>query len=252
MKFHGKIEDLQSSIASLGYQGDWEALSNAQYRFTSTDGAVVNWWSSTGTVQFQGPTPARDGIKDKLETTFQKLNSASAPAFPAVPAPSATKNGQNKRVFVVHGHDQAARDQLELVLHRLGLDPFVLANTGGGGLTLIEALEKEIGPESGRCRFGIVLLTPDDMGYAKSQGAEKAEPRARQNVVLEMGMVLAALRRPNVVILKKGHLEIPSDVQGIIYIGFNDHVRETVPKLVERLNDAGFSLDTTAISRATG
>ena len=90
------------------------------------------------------------------------------------------------------------------------------------------------------------------MGYAKSQGPDKSEPRARQNVVLEMGMVLAALRRPNVVILKKGHLEIPSDVHGIIYIGFNDHVKETIPKLVERLNEAGFNLDTTAISRATG
>ena len=55
-------------------------------------------------------------------------------------------------------------------------------------------------------------------------------PRARQNVVLEMGMVLSALRRPNVAILKKGHIEIPSDVHGIIYIPFNDHVNEVAGK----------------------
>jgi predicted nucleotide-binding protein len=96
-----------------------------------------------------------------------------------------------------------------------------------------------------------VLLTPDDMGFSKMDGPDKAEPRARQNVVLEMGMMLAAIGRPNVAILKKGHLEIPSDIQGIIYIGFNDHVREAVPKLVDRLNGAGFELDAAAVSRAT-
>ena len=112
---------------------------------------------------------------------------------------------------MVHGHDTVAREQLELALHKLKLDPFVLANTGDGGLTIIEALEKEIGPRPGRTRFGIVLLTPDDMGYAKANGDGKAEPRARQNVVLEMGMLISALGRPNVAILKKGHIEIPSD-----------------------------------------
>jgi predicted nucleotide-binding protein len=134
----------------------------------------------------------------------------------------------------------------------LGLKPFVLANTGGDGLTLIEALEKEIGPVPGRCRFGIVLMTPDDMGYAKSDGPEKAEPRARQNVVLEMGMLISALGRSNVAILQKGYLDVPSDVNGIIYIGFNDHVKETVAKLVDRLNQAGFKLDAKSIARATG
>jgi predicted nucleotide-binding protein len=87
-------------------------------------------------------------------------------------------------------------------------------------------------------RFGIVLMTPDDIGYSKAAGADKAEPRARQNVVLEMGMLIAAVGRPNVAILKRGHIEVPSDAQGILYIPFNDHVKETVPKLVDRLRAA--------------
>lgn len=127
----------------------------------------------------------------------------------------------------------------------------VLANTGGGGLTLIEALEKETGPGPGRARFGIVLLTPDDIGCAKQDGPGKAEPRARQNVVLEMGMLISALGRENVAILKKGYLEEPSDVKGIIYLSCNDHVKETVPKLVDRLREAGFDLDQRAISQAS-
>lgn len=163
------------------------------------------------------------------------------------PAPVNAK----ERVFVVHGHDSQAREQLELVLHKLGLDPFVLANSGGGGLTIIEALEAEIGPGEGRSRFGIVLMTPDDVGYAKAAGPEKAEPRARQNVVLEMGMVISALGRANVAILKKQHLEVPSDASGILYLSFNDHVKETVPKLVDRLQKAGFKIDASKIAIAS-
>lgn len=174
-----------------------------------------------------------------------------APVTAVAIAPDTGKKGKNVRVFIVHGHDEVAREQLELVLHKLGLEPFVLANTGGGGMTLIEALENEIGPGGDRCRFGIVLMTPDDVGYSKKDGPDKAVLRARQNVVLEMGMLISALKRPNVAILKKGYVETPSDAHGIIYIGFNEHVKETVPKLVDRLNQAGFDLDSAAITRAT-
>ena len=65
-----------------------------------------------------------------------------------------------------------------------------------------------------------------------------------------MGIVLAALGRENVVILKKGNLEIPYDAQGIIYIDFNDHVKETVPKLVDRVQCAGFALPSEMITKA--
>lgn len=120
-----------------------------------------------------------------------------------------------------------------------------------GGLTIIEALEKEIGQKPDQARFGIVLLTPDDMGYAKRDGDSHAAPRARQNVVLEMGMLISAVGRPNVSILKKGHLEVPSDASGILYLPFNDHVKETVPKLASRLREVGFALDPEAISNAS-
>ena len=250
-KFPGKIEDLQALIASLGIDGEWSELPNQNHHFMTPDGAVLNWWPKTKTVQFQGPPKIKAAFEEPVSKAISDWKPAARSDILPVPVRSSSKGTTNKRVFVVHGHDQPAREQLELVLHRLGLEPFVLANTGGGGLTLIEALEKEIGPQRGQCRFGIVLLTPDDMGYAAVDGVTKAAARARQNVVLEMGMVLAALGRPNVAILQKGIIEKPSDVRGIIYIPFNNHVKEAVPKLVERLNDAGFNLGATAIARAT-
>ncbi|HCO7185388.1 TPA: nucleotide-binding protein, partial [Escherichia coli] len=111
--------------------------------------------------------------------------------------------------------------------------------------------EREIGQGQTATRFGIVLLTPDDVGYSKRDGQEAALPRARQNVVLEMGMLLSSLGRSNVVILQKQHLEQPSDAAGILYLNFNDHVRETVPRLIQRLKQAGFTFNEAQIANAS-
>jgi predicted nucleotide-binding protein len=157
---------------------------------------------------------------------------------------------KDRVIFVVHGHDHTAKEQLELVLHRLGLEPFVLQDSGCGGKTIIETLEGMIGKEA-KSAFGIVLLTPDDMGYSKRDGDKEAKPRARQNVILEMGMLLSSLTRGRVAILQKQFLERPSDLDGVLYIPFNDHVKETVPKLAQRLQESGIPLDVTAIARAS-
>jgi predicted nucleotide-binding protein len=256
MKHEGTLEDIQTIVKGCGFTVSATSQTEHGYQLRTEEGAVVNWYPSTGKVQVQG----KKEPKAKFESAWSAYTGrATAPAVPvlsageAEPPPVAPSNPAiaNKKVFVVHGHDDVAREQLELVLHKLGLDPFVLANTGGGGLTIIEALESEIGPKHSQARFGIVLMTPDDMGYSKKDGEAAVQPRARQNVVLEMGMLISAVGRPNVAILKKGHLEVPSDAQGILYLGFNDHVKETVPRLADRLRSAGFVLNPENISKAS-
>jgi predicted nucleotide-binding protein len=71
-----------------------------------------------------------------------------------------------------------------------------------------------------------------------------------RRAILEMGMLLARLGRARVAILKKGHIEQPSDTHGILYLPFNAHVRETVPKLSGRLAEAGFELSPNDIATA--
>lgn len=242
--FKGNFEELQELLSKAGCVGQWAEISNGK-QFKSGEGGILNWYPATGRINYQGPAPAKAKLYEQLGGRPAKTL-AAAPAFASPLAPTKTK----EKVFVVHGHDTVAREQLELVLHKLGLDPYVLANTGGGGLTIIEALESHIGGKTEGAQFGIVLMTPDDVGYSKKDGESKAEPRARQNVVLEMGMLISSLGRPNVAILKKGHLDVPSDADGILYIGFNDHVKETVPKLAERLNHAGFHIEGAAIAKA--
>ena len=242
-EFNGTFEELQNAVSGQGCTGKWTDTANGK-QFKTNDGGILNWFPSTGKINYQGSAPAKAKLQGSLGAAPQpKVHPVSIQ-----PAPVAIK--PNEKVFVVHGHDTVAREQLELVLHKLGLDPYVLANTAGGGLTIIESLEIEIGNHPDAARFGIVLMTPDDVGYSKRDGETKLEPRARQNVVLEMGMLISSLRRPNVAILKKGHLEVPSDADGILYIGFNEHVKETVPRLADRLNQAGFKIDATAIARA--
>ena len=142
------------------------------------------------------------------------------------------------RVFVVYGHDIAVREELELILRRVKTNPIILQNIPGKGDTLIEKLESLTNVD-----FACVLLTPDDIGAAKCKPKD-LRPRARQNVVLELGMVLSRLGRPRVAILVKGDaIEKPSDIDGLIYIPFDEKVSEAAIELAATLQDAGFNIN---------
>lgn len=234
--FHGTIDELKEAVGACGLAGEWIAnIATNCHSFRGKTGEVLNWWPTKGTLQFQGKN--QDAFRAALTSSLQ----GKAPA-------TAVSTAAAAKIFVVHGHDRDARDQLELVLMRLGLTPFILQNSDGESKTIIEALEQNIYREAA---FGIVLLTPDDFGYSKAAGETEKQPRARQNVILEMGMVMAALGRQKMVIIKKGALEMPSDAGGILYIEFNDHVREIVPKLAQRLQGAGFQIDPRKIAEAS-
>jgi len=145
-----------------------------------------------------------------------------------------------KPVFVVYGHDLQARDSLELLLRRFGLEPVILSQLPAGGDTIIEKLERYVG-EHGGAYFACVLLTPDDEGHAVGKPEQK-KYRARQNVVLELGMVLSSLGRRRVVILHKESVELPSDIAGLIYIPFKERVEEAREALAKELRNAGYLL----------
>jgi predicted nucleotide-binding protein len=234
-EFHGSIDDLKSGVVATGIEGTWTEMPHSCWRFTAKTRAGLNWSATKGTLWFDGPEEAKQAMLAAVEAVFET---------------GKAKADGERVIFVVYGHCPTAREQLELVLHRLGLKPHVLQNTDGGGLTIIQNLEQMIG-KNAQTSFGIVLLTPDDVGYAKREGEATAKPRARQNVILEMGMLLASLTRERVAILQKGFIEHPSDVAGIIYISFKDHVKETVPKLVGRLNAVGVYLDPAKIAEAS-
>ena len=96
--------------------------------------------------------------------------------------------------------------------------------------------------------FGIVLMTPDDFGRAADESEEN--PRARQNVIFEMGMLYSSLGRDKCAILMKGGIELPSDIEGVIRYDFDNSVKEVGLKLIQDLKNAGFSIDDSKIASA--
>lgn len=68
----------------------------------------------------------------------------------------------NRKIFVVYGHDDIAKTQLEAMLRRWDLEPIILDQQVSAGQTIIEKLEEY----SKEVQYAIVLATPDDEGKA--------------------------------------------------------------------------------------
>ncbi len=147
----------------------------------------------------------KDITDEILEEAQNSLDTAVSELKKEIPIYS------NHKVFIVHGRDHNLLTQVENVLMKLGLDPIVLQEQANNGKTIIEKIEEctDVG-------FGIVLYTPCDEGRLKSEGGE-LKPRARQNVVLEHGYLMAKLGRERVCCLVSDDVEFPSDIQGVVY-----------------------------------
>lgn len=121
------------------------------------------------------------------------------------------KEKNTKNVFIVHGHDDAAINEVKVFLIKLGLNPIILREQANAGKTIIEKIE-----EYTNVGFSIVLYTPCDEGKSKTETSYR--DRARQNVVFEHGYLCAKLGRENVCALVKDGIEIPGDISGIVFI----------------------------------
>jgi predicted nucleotide-binding protein len=122
----------------------------------------------------------------------------------------------SRRVFVVHGHDEAAKEAVARFLAKLHLEPVILHEQPNQGRTIIEKFE-----ENAAVDFAVILLTPDDSGHP-SGSPEHSKSRARQNVVFELGYFVGRLGRTRVCALHKGSIEIPSDYGGVVYVPMDD------------------------------
>ena len=155
----------------------------------------------------------------------------------------AVKRGSNRKVFIIHGHDEEMENSVARTIEKLGLEPIILHEKPSEGNTVIEKFEKhsDVG-------FAIALLSPDDKGYSIEDESEKAKFRARQNVILETGFFIGSLGRKNVILLYKEHdnFEFPSDYQGVIYIPY-DKAEAWKLNIIREMNSQGFSLDANLI-----
>lgn len=146
-----------------------------------------------------------------------------------------------REVFVIHGRDEAAKQKVARFLEKLDLTPVILHEQPNQGQTIIEKFEQHA-----QVGFAVALLTPDDGGALQGE-AEHIKPRARQNVVFELGYFLGRLGRKRVCALVKGEdLERPSDYAGVAYIPLDDY-GGWERKLFKELKEAGFEIDANRI-----
>lgn len=176
-----------------------------------------------------GLTMLREILRS-LEEERAEHASSSVPPTKALTAP----RKQSKKVFIVHGHDNEAKQEVARFVEKMGYTPVILHEQVSRGQTIIEKIEA-----NSEVDFAIVLLTPDDTGAAVG-GAP--QPRARQNVILELGYFIAHLKRSHVFAVKRGQVEVPSDFSGVVYHDL-DSAGAWKQDLAKEMQGAGLEVD---------
>jgi len=182
----------------------------------------------------------------RLDSIIERLElipvAQSAEAAPQSASTSLNNKVKSLKVFVVHGHDETAKTNLEVFLREIGLEPIVLHRQADEGLTIIEKFEKhsEVG-------YAFILLTPDEVAYLRSEDTRpdadrKKEFRARPNVIFEFGYFVGKLGRSKVCCLYTGNVTLPSDVSGIIYKKYESSIEEVAYSVLKDLKASGYKV----------
>lgn len=149
----------------------------------------------------------------------------------------------SNKVFVVHGHDQGLKTDVERFLHEIGLTPVVLHREADQGATIIEKFEKysDVG-------YAFILLTPDEICYTIDQkniqeSDRTIEYRARPNVIFEFGYFVGKLGRSKVCCLHKDNVVVPSDINGLIYKKIDGSIESQAYSIIRELKAAGYKIN---------
>jgi len=230
-----EVRAWDKAVKVLGQQANLEELFKINYQYQvlvlASPGPSIGW------------DEHRNALVRDLSKRLREIEQAISILPAATPNRSSDFNpdsktsgrkseaADSKRVFLVHGHDEAARERVARFLEKAGLEVVILHEQPNAGKTLIEKLEDNTG-----VGYAVVLLTADDEGRAR--GDEALRPRARQNVVFEAGYLMGRLGRDRVALLYEPEVELPSDIKGVVYIEADPH-GAWKEKLFKELRAAG-------------
>ena len=169
-----------------------------------------------------------------LQSFIDEINEYWPDEMPQATAPTPTAIGTD--IFIVHGHDGSAKQTVARFIEKLKLRPIILHEQPNKGRTIIEKFE-----DHADVGFAVVLMTPDDVG-ALAEEKDKLNPRARQNVILELGFFLGKLGRKHVCALYKENVEMPSDYKGVLFIPMDKNNGWQL-SLAKEIKAAGISID---------
>lgn len=173
----------------------------------------------------------------RLESMVERLElipeSDSAPQQASSPVPA--KKINRSKIFIVHGHDDAAKLEVARFIEKIGFEPIILHEQASESKTIIEKIEaySDVG-------FGVVIYSPCDVG-SKNIDSPELSGRARQNVVFEHGFLIGKLGRSKVCPLVKGNVETPNDISGIVYTSMDSSNWQI--ELAKELRAADYPVD---------
>jgi predicted nucleotide-binding protein len=231
------IESASDLIPKLKAEKDRESTKTGIGWGWSTEDLVIEYGVNV-TREFITHPPRKESISEKKPTN--------------------EKASLSKDVFIVHGKDHESMKELKALLVDLGFNPIVLHEQASGSRTIVEKLEKysDVG-------YAFVILTPDDLGcecspvqkpfmvktFSQKTALELTpiflrtfKQRSRQNVILEFGYFIGLLGRDKVCCLYKGNVELPSDMQGIVHIPFNESITKVKDLIMKELREAGYEI----------
>jgi predicted nucleotide-binding protein len=194
------LEDL---FPDSGLSADWSSLPKSNLSFggfvSTNPDALLNFFS----------------VVQKRLSWLSTL-ARSAQSVPSELQEPGSVINPSRKVFIVHGHDHEILQKVARFLEKLDLRPIILHEQPSEGKTIIEKFVTY-----SDVFFSIVLLTDDDIGGPQGTDYEDLKPRARQNVLFELGFFIGKLGRNRVCAIYKEGVEIPTDYKGVIYIKYS-------------------------------
>jgi len=231
------LADEAVEIGAESYVEQWSARARA-FLSAAIGVDAANLFSSLYSANWLETLAMRRGHLEGLAATLEAPGQAEEQITHVKPEPNETSQKANSRkVFIVHGRDDAAKESAARFMEKVGLQPIILHEQPNAGRTIIEKFETY----SDDVAFAVVLLTPDDLG-SEAGDPSQLKPRARQNVIMELGYFIGRLGRTRVCALHKGNVERPSDYQGVLYIEM-DAAGAWKAKLAQELVQSRISID---------
>jgi predicted nucleotide-binding protein len=170
----------------------------------------------------------------------QPAMNAAGSSLPT-PAVARERTDNTRQVFLVHGRNENVKDAVAGLLERAGSHPVTILNERPSDRRMLVEHPEERTADS---RYAVILLTADDVAGARLDSGREPHfaPRARQGVVFEMGILVAALSPRCLCVLYEDGVELPYDIDGITYV-LLDRAGAWRSKLLLHLRGAGFDYD---------